>query len=729
MVHVVATLLFLMMLASGEDRSFTITAFPPPGSSIVQVVPASDYLEVLAGVSYSYSIIACSVSYFGTSSSLVNAKIVSADTEGCSSGVVALVGPPFDGLTKPSQLTQLVTRWGSTKFDFAGNYTVCMNVSSVPTLLPVTIVAKGVTSDSQKLFCLFTMDTICTIKLLGNLMSGEGDARVALVPFSTGSCGTSSLSIPFNETTSTAVISEISQEIHSLGVLNTGEILATYKACYCPSFQASGGSAGVVCTELSANYPQKIGTLILITHASIDPLTGLTSAVYPRLKFDFNVLCGTGGCSSTTSPRLKIVDSNKFNLKPHYDSLGGCRFALQTERFLAPANCASSSSTDCALERSNSGDAAKISFSNLQLDNQLVNNVMIQRSYDVCFCDSICSIRDNWFYIGSFMMQPLSVDFIFDSLSVDRIAVKVAGSIRISGTTDGAFRVSGTQSREMKLLPDLDGAMDSVACMNTYQSSSFVVNHDCYSLTNCAVPISSTKSLQIYGNDLIEFRQAGWAAVCYCNAQCAASEINWFIVGRLLVAGPKGDQLWAFTVESVFSLSIDGYALRPTDSLKIIAASEADDCLLSPSSSSVTYTSQGTVLSGGPLGGISDGYDVILGGNGTVVDFTTAHNLNQGDRITLSGISTGDSVKDAMFNSDHSVSVLSSKSVWINVQFGPGEFPLSTDLSISSWIRTSRIDFEGISAQAPGTYTVCWIGGDSSASPAGPLVINDPSWD
>jgi hypothetical protein len=703
---------------SGQDKSFTITAFPPPGSSIVQVTPASDYLEVLAGVPYSYSLITCSIAFFGTTAAQVNAKVSSFDGGSCDSPPSSVIGSPFDGVTKPTQLTQLMTRWSTTKFDFAGNFTVCVNVSSAATLLPIKIVSRGVTSNTLKMFCLYSVDTSCTVEVPGNSMSGQADARIALVSVSAGTCGGSLLSTPFNQATSGALLSKLTREVHDLGYLTDSSPLSTYKACYCPSYQASGGSGGAVCTDLPANYVQTIGSLILMKVTPMDALSGSNSVVYPRLKFDLHVLCGNGGCATDSSPRIKLVDSNVLNRKPYYDSLGGCRFALETQSFLSPQNCESASSTNCALTRSNQGDSTEIIFSGMQLANELTNNVMVQKSFDVCFCDSGCDSRNNWFFAGSFSVLPLKVDFTFNSSPVSRLAVNVPGSIKIYGSGDGAFRTTGTQSREMKLLSDSDGSVNSEACYSRPQSESFVANHDCYSLTNCAIPILSSRSQQVYGNDLIEIKQAGWAAVCYCNAQCGTSAKNWMLVGRILVAGPKGDQYWTFTEGSSFSLSIDGYAITSNDTMRIIAYGE--DCTSSPS---LSPDVSGTVAFGGPLAGLSDGYQLILGGNGTVVDFGSPHGLSEGDRVTIAGVSTGSSDIDSMINTDHRVSILSAQTVRLNLQFRPGQFPSNIDFTYSSWRRTSRIDFPAIfSIGTTGIYTVCWVG-DSSASSAGALQI------
>jgi hypothetical protein len=711
--------------AAADIRNFTITAFPPVGSSIIQVLPATDYLQVLAGVPYLHSLITSSGAFFGTSASLVNAKGVFANSTTCDASTRSVVGPPFDGLTKPTQLTQLFTKWSVTKYDVAGNFTICMNVSSSFSLIPVTIVSQGVTSSTLKIFCRYSSQSECTAALPGSGMSGVADAKLALVSFSSGVCGSSLLISAFNQTTSTAVVSSATSETHSFGYRSNSTSLGSFKACYCPSYQSSGGSSGLICTELPSNFVQTVGSLILMQVATLDPVTTLPASVYPHLKFDLHVLCGTGGCSVDSGARMKIVDSNTLNSKPYYDPSAGCRSALQTARYLGPTNCVMASGTKCSLMRSNAGDGTKVSFNHVQLESELVNNVRIQRSFDICFCDNSCTIRDNWFLVDTIKVLPLSLVFLQGSIPVQRLAVNVLGSVLISGSTAGSFRVSGSQSREMKILADPGISADAYYCMNTEQSSTLVGGHDCYSTTNCDPPILSTRYNHTYGSDLIQIKQAGWVAVCFCNAQCGTSVLNWFVVGRLLVAGPKGDQSWIATQSLPLALSVDGYGLKPQDSLKIISGD--GDCADSPQLSFVAINQAAYVLSGSNLVALLDGYSAILGGNGTVIVFSQPHGLSEGDRIELSGISTQDADVDAMFNSDHTVSILSSQQVWINVQFGSSQFPIRVDLSLASWSRSSNLDFPSVAVSQAGIFKVCWVGSTTTAF-AGTLTVSAPNY-
>lgn len=322
--------------------------------------------------------------------------------------------------------------------------------------------------------------------------------------------------------------------------------------------------------------------------------------------------------------------------------------------------------------------------------------------------------------IGTIRVLSLAVSFTQQGTVVPRVLVNSYGSLVIAGIAEGSFRTNGTLSREMKLLPDTyDSTVDPAACYSQLQSSAFVSGHDCYSAYNCDVPIQSSRTGHTYGNDLIGLRQAGWAAVCYCNDGCKHSESNWIVAGRLLVSGPKGDQSWIFPVGTIFNVSIDGYGLISADRMSII--SESQDCE-SVGQNALFSNITGSVLSGSQIANLFDGYETILGGNGTVVDFNTTHGLVTGNRITLSGIYVGQIEIEEMLNKDHSVIVISDSQVWINVQFNPGEFPALMDLSSSAWTRTSQLSFQNLIINQEGSYTVCWISGLISAA-AGNLLV------
>ena len=663
------------------------------------------------GVPYTYTLVTCLQQFFGTQSAQVTAKLVSSATTTCNSQTATLLGAPFEGVTKPTQLTQLLAKWGITRFDSAGNYTLCVTVGSTPTLLPLMMVVKGVVGTSHKIFCLYTSQLTCSARLPGNSMSGASDAKLALVSLSSGTCGTSTLISTFVRVSSTPTASTNTYEIQDFGALAVSPTLTSYKACYCPGYQASSSISA--CAETPANFVQTVGTLILLSVATTDPVTNVSAALYPRAAVTLSITCGTGGCSTTNSPRIKIVDSNPANLAPYYSPSAGCQAALQSTRYVGPTNCGLTA-TGCNLVRSDSPmDGRTLTWTGIALDSELVNGVRIARSFDICFCDSECQLSANWLIAGSVQVLSLSVQFLIGGNQVTRPSVNIPGSIGIIGTSAGSFRTNGTQAREMKLLSDNSGAIGSTECATYPQLTTLVSGHDCFSTTNCAVPTVSSTASQYYGNDGLSLLQAGWVAVCFCNAQCTSVN-SWTVAGRLLVAGPAGNQKWTVTQNLPFQLTVNGWGFQTTNHVIIVPITSTCGGATQPGY--VKGPSQaGAVLADINVAKLEDAGTSTVGGTGTIIYFGTmsgptlvgaAHGLSDGDYIELTGISSGNVDTNAMLNRNHRVSLVDAYSVIINVVFDT--FPQSIDLSQNSWKRTNVAVYTDVVILTPGQYTVCW---------------------
>ena len=702
-----------------SQTSFTITAPPPITSNIIQVIPFTSSLDAFAGVLYLFTQVTSSAAFFGTKAANVNAKLVDAGATSCSASTSALLGSPFDGATRPIALTQVNSRWGQTKFVVGGSFTLCVSVSAVSTVLPILISVRGMLETSNKMFCMHSTLMNCRVFLKGYGLSGRADGKLALVAYPSGVCGTSSLSAAFSDVSSTAIQSDDSSETHDFGSILSSVPQASYVVCYCPSYQAVVTAGGEVCSSSSINFVQAVGTLILMSVSTSDPNTGLGASVYTRAAFNLNVICGTGGCSQDLSPRIKVIETNpSFNLKPYYDTHAGCRAALQSTRYIAPLNC-DFTATGCVFEPSTG--VTSLVFTSIQLDNELMNSVSVVRSFDVCYCDSNCAQQASWFMIGSIPVLQLSVSFTYQNFAILPF-VNTPGSIKISGASPGSLRTSGSKARLMKLIADDAGTASPARCANELQSSQFVTGYECYSATSCDSPSYSTSSTVVYGRDLIEFTTAGWTAVCYCNESCG-SIANWSVVGRLLIRGPSGNQQWKALSGLTFDIEVTGWGLSSANSVFVYKKGGGGiDCSNIGGAVSVSSAS-GSVLGGGSSSIVQlvDGYSDVVGGSGTNLYFSSPHGLASGDRISLSGISTGSASFDAMFNSEFSVALIDSIRVNINVQFAPGTFP-TVHVSGSTWWRSSVAIFRNLFFSDSGSYTVCY----SPAGTAGTITVTDP---
>merc|ERR1719409_517297 len=111
-------------------------------------------------------------------------------------------------------------------------------------------------------------------------------------------------------------------------------------------------------------------------------------SVYPTLRFDIVFVCGDGlgGCSGDTSPRYKIVKNHYSNEKNYFEDDAGCRTAPQVDEQLLPFNCAGAA--DCNDVRDDN-PISKVSpnFRDVQIDATVQNMVMLEKHFDVCYCN------------------------------------------------------------------------------------------------------------------------------------------------------------------------------------------------------------------------------------------------------------------------------------------------------------------------------------------------------
>jgi hypothetical protein len=709
---------FLCWLVA-ECTNFTITVVSVPGSNVVlpaipvrslsgmifisffinSIVPASFPIQTLILTSYS--------PFFGTQSFLSTLKVIPAATAICNPDSVSLAPAPLDGRAHASQLSQLSSRWGSVRFDTGGNFTLCYGYTNTFASVDVNIIVNGVAYLENKLFCPLDISSECRgiLNVFGNVTG-----RLSVTPYINGTCGSTDI-LPVFENT----IGLVSGPSSTLRTVTFGRRLAStnlqsFRLCYCPDYEASYNRTGP-CTLSRTNFVQNVGILILVGSSQMDPDTGNISSIVPTVKFNLQINCGTGGCSNETV-RIKLVDSNPGNKREQ-----GCSNALQSGGYISPPNC-KASPTACTLEAlpDPSGSGSKVVFTGIQLDGRLVNNVRIPRVMDVCFCDNYCKSRSNWFYVDSIQVNRISVQFTIGGNAVERPVIMTKGSFRINVTNPAPFRLNGSLSREMKLIQDNARVVGSFECAATMQSPSVVLGHECYTTTNCETPKYSSKTELIFGQDNISIQQPGWIAVCFCNSECTV-RANWFVVGRLLFAGPTLNRVWTATLNLGFALNIYGWGLRNSD--RIFA------CLSGNSIRGPTNIVP-TVIGGSGVISLTDASVFNVRLSGTVVGFPIPHNFTEGDYMQLSYISSGlGEDVDFMLNNNHRMNVIDKTRVLISVVL---DTPILLNTS-AQWTRTNRETFSTLVGTQSGNFTICWSPSVNSPSlSVGTLVVQTPPY-
>jgi hypothetical protein len=761
----------------------------------------SDEIVVYAGMVYSRLVMITSAGGLGGDSDGVVAKLVPEDTSLCTDDTISITGneAPLDGMTPPEVgATETYNVFLDVAFPYAGTFKICYRkVTDGPyDVFPHVFDVQGSLRSDYTFWCIYVLDPgedIWQCKLAVDHVGAPQDGSwLATLHSMSDDCGTAFEQKFFNKVSTVSEYDGAEFQVHNFGKRRDGanEPIALYKVCYCPGFDADGGigTEGVVTTchtEAAEDFPQTIGTIVLIFGEIMRGERVIT--VYPTLRFDVVFTCGNGngGCASDLGPRYKIVRDNPENDRNYFDDEAGCRSTPQVEEQLLPFNCANPA--DCNDVRDDRPiSRVQPKFKDVQMDAVVQNMVMLEKSFDVCYCDGDCFSNKNWFKVFDFEIKPVEVSMVqteerawlalgYDSVQrrldvepppsqtppkrrlnargrrlaseTTPVALNTPGYIVIFGQA-GAWSQDGTKTREMKVLPDADGLVTRDACLELAQSTLQVTGHLCTETVDCASPSVTRTNGHIYGEvsdatgskGVIKIRQSGFAAVCYCDQVCNEVQ-NWYVAGRILVAGPNGGQTWVFSQGVAFSMNVEGVALDVTNYAMVVDG--ATECGSGGRSSNVYGPVDNPILvMGEPRTNKIMDISSDEAGRGTRVDFQYSHGLVDGDMITLRDIESKspepmDSYEDKMINTVHKVVLICDGmldgqpcyAIAVPIFF-IGAFP-PLFISNALWHRSNLETYNNIRGALAGTYKVCWShesqAEDSDyVGTAGMLVITQP---
>jgi hypothetical protein len=578
--------------------------------------------------------------------------------------------------------------------------------------------------------------------------------------------------------------------IHNFGPRRNA-LFNVWRLCYCVGYDndnadgycAANGTIAGTKPEGVGDFAQDVGKLVTI---GVDSMIGQISIrVYPTLRFQLKILCGIqsagqanaeGGCNPTNEVRYKIVEHKTENDWPYYDSRSGCRFLPQVETtidnakvlggHIGPDNC--ESAVNCQDTPEELGPKFP-TWNDVQMDASYENSIMVQKVYDVCYCDGNCLNSASWFKAGQIMVLPILAYFTqADAIGTQsEPIVNTPYYVIVHGNRDSSWAEidvatgTPTDAAEMKILKDDDATVDKVACLNKDQPD-VVSGHR---LENGNTDYTSPETLyngasrpigQLYGKVFtiagdpgskipnINILEAGWFAICYCDSNCN-EEPNWSVYGRQLVSGPKSGQTWKRYVGVTFDLKLEGWNLGLENRVMILSdREELGDCGNGAATPRIFGPdSVGTVLQ--RRDNEANVLHMAADPRGTEITFAKRHYLQDGDQIWLTGVNppANDQNWADMFNGVHEVFVACDTpgppecyKILIPVVFPAADFPLNQQSHWENidWRRASEETFSKIRAKEPSKegrgYVVCWSPkGDTDANfvgQAGLITVKSP---
>lgn len=624
--------------------------------------------------------------------------------------------------------------------------------------------------------------------------------KLTLTDMATGSekCGTRMVSpfrapSPANNGISTVTNFE-GYEVHNLGTAAAGTRLGVWQICYCVGYDANLGHTNGVLTPCYKNdvkdFMQPIGELVTVQYQTKSGTNVIN--VYPTLRFSLELMCGTdrtggqayqgGGCTAGDQARYKIVFQKPENDLPYFAAGAGCRFLEQAKTHIAntaimgghlgPNNCEAAAKCN---QQPAVNDGRFPTWYDVQLDATYLNSVMIGKNYDVCYCDKNCLNSMNWFKAGEITVNPVEAFFSLDQSAVTKEEPVVNTMYYViirgrkvpandpqdlrSGEFDGSWETTGTKTREMKILRDMDGSIDKVACLSSPQPD-VVSGHRLESgNTDYTAPDKTLLTAagrpfgQMYGvaralgqsqaEPNIKILEAGWFAICYCDSNCNEMP-NWSVFGRVLIAGPNQGQQWTRYRDVTFAMDVVGWGLKVTNRLRILSSSdELADC--------GTVDQTDYVYSDDNTAAIKDRtttqalvIEMKHDPRGTEISFSKSHGLKDGDYIRLKNVNAGTVATDEMYNRVHQVFVSCDRDatptspqcykILIPVRFQAADFPANLKWDTVDWMRNSVEEFTGIritvaSPEGRG-YKVCWAEDSQNKEDfigqAGQITVKEP---
>lgn len=388
-----------------------------------------------------------------------------------------------------------------------------------------------------------------------------------------------------------------------------------YKICFCPSYDASTDG---VCGELS-DFVQQVGYLdgLMVSYlaAGGDSMGLVQSQVIAMTRFVLKVDCGDGPwCGTHGLQRIKVIPKSWDPVEtdvdlPSWDDRNGCPAGVEVDAWHSPPNCVTNAGTRGQRTRLSSGcvlsggtNPSTLLYQNIRFLPMFESGANVAQIFDVCFVhlplevtgiapedfnrtsdDALQNTTRTFWKVGQLVIEPL---ILLDPYSwvVNRpatIAVAPVMENRSSSLHDSfpekAANGTRPQGPILKVVRETVGPIDNLLCSSSRPVTRELEGLVCVNSSWCSPrAVKVGQQLRLTGGDpdhRLTPRKAGYYAVCYCeswlglSSSCVDSS-EWFLVGKLITAGPMGDQYWVMDKGIVQSFTIEGFGFTDDQTVR-----------------------------------------------------------------------------------------------------------------------------------------------------------------
>ncbi|KAF4663929.1 protein arginine methyltransferase 10 [Perkinsus olseni] len=362
----------------------------------------------------------------------------------------------------------------------------------------------------------------------------------------------------------------------------------TVAACYCPSYDNSGGNDEC---DQTAEYTQSIGVIHYYTadlcaaddaECSI-PYIGVAAGHL----FKMRVSCPTDACAYADNNRFKLqlaawADPSDTSETPSWSSTHICKTGTMSSlvNTLPNSTAAGSMSGSRRQDYKEFGSATEpLGFAAGETPYERLHFHAV-KYFDICYCDSSCSSESDYFKVGMLRLLP----FRLASAATDTADrpflqyVNEPASVALYKPEDYQDALGFVDGGIIKILEDstLPPLASSECATRPYDNALL----DGLTASNAASEYKGTTNshdrLMFNSGDLsklVTVKKPGIVALCYCGMivdNACSDDTYWVVAGRFTIRGPDSDQNWIYSTFIVFRFELTGWGLADGDTIRIV---------------------------------------------------------------------------------------------------------------------------------------------------------------
>eukprot|EP00931_Biecheleriopsis_adriatica_P048501 TRINITY_DN28018_c0_g1_i1.p1 TRINITY_DN28018_c0_g1~~TRINITY_DN28018_c0_g1_i1.p1 ORF type:complete len:3899 (-),score=525.31 TRINITY_DN28018_c0_g1_i1:23-11719(-) len=396
-----------------------------------------------------------------------------------------------------------------------------------------------------------------------------------------------------------------------------------YLLCFCAAFDASEGrdlEIDGVCGQLD-DFTQQVGVIDGLMTSFLDVSANVVEQVVPMTRFSIRVDCGGGfdSCEDLGLESIKVIPRAWGAVDSpigytHWNTSNTCPYAIETEFWYSPENCVDANGNRLQSNCKDSGGTSKtekIFGLNETRFHPLIDSggagVLVAQMFDICFVhkdpavdglrirqfepysdDALQEVTRTFFKVGQLVVEPLVLygadTWVMTKPSTVRIGppnLQKTSNLHESSVFNRSANGSNPVGPIIKVILEeagKTGTIDQFGCFNLFPDEATITGLFC-NQTWCTPRATKVgEELVLNGgnpNFDLTVEKAGIAAVCYCEAwpfddEACTRQEEWLLVGKFLISGPTGTQEWTLDRGMIQSLEIIGFALKDTNTVRIL---------------------------------------------------------------------------------------------------------------------------------------------------------------